>query len=195
MPGATIPHIRLISRAAPRRAVRSRRPRETWKARWSFTSKDFAKTVFQFRRPRRSRGTSRSRNRSSAPTKKPRFPRGFRFRPTGLLRAERLSAAAAAGRLRVRHREPGAAEVLAVIQSRAAQVRSALRVHDDFDAAGREHVVVLALLVELEPVLEPGAAAALHEDAKGLALGVGHRLGKILDLLHRRVGQREERLL
>jgi len=30
-------------------------------ARWSFTSKDFAKTVFQFRRPRRSRGTSRTR--------------------------------------------------------------------------------------------------------------------------------------
>src|SRR5688572_4388669 len=100
--------------------------------------------------------------------------RGFRFHGlTGLLRAERLAAAAAACGLGVRDREPGAAEVLDVIDLRLAQVGRALRIDDDLDAADLEQVVVVALLVELEPVLETRAPAALHEDPQRLPLGVG----------------------
>src|SRR5262245_7672459 len=106
------------------------------------------------------------------------------------LRAEALSAAAAARGLRIRDRESGAAEILDVIHLRVLQIRRALRIHDDFDAARLDYHVVLFLLIEREPVLEPGAASALDEDAQRLALRVGHRAREVLDLLDRLLRQR-----
>src|SRR5579872_1042689 len=69
--------------------------------------------------------------------------------------------------VRVANDELRAVEPLAVIDLRSGQVLHAHRVDDELDALVLDAgVAVLQLLVELEPVLQPGAAAALHENAQ-----------------------------
>src|SRR5512141_124843 len=98
--------------------------------------------------------------------------------------AERLAATAApARRVRVFHREAGAAHVLDEVHRGAVQLQGALRVDDDLDVAHGEDVVGRALLVEREAVLKARAAAALNEDPERFARRVRHFRGEILDLV------------
>src|SRR5271169_1296211 len=107
--------------------------------------------------------------------------------------AERLAAAAAAARrVRVLDREAGAAHVLDEVHGGAVELQRALGVDDDLDVAHGEDVVGRALLVEREAVLKSRAAAALDEDAQGLARGVRHFRGEILDLIDGTVGDVED---
>ena len=80
---------------------------------------------------------------------------------------ERGAAATGRGRVRVADDELRAVESLAVVDLGAHEVLHAHRVDDELDAlildAG---VAVLQRLVELEAVLQSGAAPALHEHAQ-----------------------------
>src|SRR5579883_1088756 len=105
------------------------------------------------------------------------------------LHAERRPAPAAALGVRVRDLEALALEVLDVVDLDPLEVEDALRIDHDVEAVLGEERVVGALLVDRETVLEAGAAAALDEDAEGLALGLLLLGDELADLGLRRRGQ------
>ena len=84
-----------------------------------------------------------------------------------LRHAEGGAAAARGHDVRVRDLEAGALEALGEVDGRAVDVLHARRVDEHADAGGVEDVVVVALLVERERVLEAGAAAALRRRRAG----------------------------
>src|SRR5687768_4214421 len=87
--------------------------------------------------------------------------------PSGTLGIEGRAAAAGALRVRVLDREARAHEPFAVVEDGAAQVKDALGVDHDADAARREDLVVGLGLVEVHEVGHPAAAAALDADPEG----------------------------
>ena len=89
-----------------------------------------------------------------------------------LRHAERGAAAARGHDVRVLDLEAGALERLDVVDDRAADVREAGAVDEDAQPVIDEHLVVVALVVERERVLEPGAAAATDADAETGGLDV-----------------------
>ncbi len=96
-----------------------------------------------------------------------------RPRPTDASDREARAAAAGAGRVRVLHREAVADELALEVDHRAREEGQRHGVDHHRDAVLRQHDVVLGGLgVELELVLEPGAAAAEHRDAQMRAGGV-----------------------
>src|ERR1044071_791594 len=92
----------------------------------------------------------------------------------GCLSGDRKRIAAAAGRggVRVADLERGAHQILDEVHLGAVQEIERYIVDDDRDAIMLEDEIVrVALIVEAEAVLEPGAAAARHRDAQEGAAG------------------------
>src|ERR1700686_4083728 len=108
---------------------------------------------------------------------------------------EGRAAATGGGRLRVADHELRALEPLAVIDLGAGEVLHAHRIDQQLHAqvlhAG---VAVLDLLVELEAVLQPRAAATLHEHAQH-ELRVPLATDQVPDLAGRGIGEQERRCL
>src|SRR4051812_4018220 len=89
------------------------------------------------------------------------------WRPGPDLDGEAAAAAAGGFRVRIADHELRAVQALGVVDDGAHQVLQAERVDQQGDVVGGDGQVVLALLlVELEAVLEPGAAAALDVHAQ-----------------------------
>jgi 1,6-anhydro-N-acetylmuramate kinase len=100
-------------------------------------------------------------------------------------------AAAGGGGVRVLDDELGALQVFLVVDLGAHQVLQAHRVDQQGDAVLLHlRVVVVDDLVEGEAVLEPGAAAALHEHAQ-LQVGVAFLIDEIGHLGGRTVGEHQ----
>src|SRR6185436_18821975 len=107
-----------------------------------------------------------------------------------VLDAEGGAATAGCDDVRVLDLEAAAHEALGVVDRRAVHIAEAGGVDEHLDALVVEDLVVVALLVEGERVLEPRAAAAAHADAQpGARRSSVHGLEKRLDLLGRDVGQ------
>src|SRR5579863_1401573 len=103
------------------------------------------------------------------------------------------AAAAGGGGIGVADHELRAVQALAVVDLRPGEVLHAHRVHDQLHAVVLDAgVPVLQLLVEFEAVLQPRAAAALHEDAQH-QLRVALALNEGGNLLGGRVGEQERR--
>src|SRR5208337_2928687 len=97
-------------------------------------------------------------------------------------RRERRSAAAGRGSVRIADDKLGAFQAVTEINLRAAQILHAHRIDQQLHALVLDTgVAVLNLLIEFEPILETGAAAALHEDAQ-LQLRVALTTDQIADL-------------
>src|SRR6202022_1957601 len=101
---------------------------------------------------------------------KPRSCGAFHLGSTRLLGLERFPAAAAAAGVRVGDGEAGSAEVFHVVDLRVFQIRHALWIDEDREAALLPGGVPVLRFVEREPILEAGAASALNEDAQRLVL-------------------------
>src|SRR5689334_9356660 len=103
-----------------------------------------------------------------------------RFPPAGrrpenskidLIDRERLTAAAGRGRVRVLDGEAAASDRLDEIHLGAVQVTDADRVDVQLDAVGLVDLIAgtLAVFLDHQAILKPGAAAALHEHAQPAA--------------------------
>src|SRR5256714_1740031 len=108
---------------------------------------------------------------------------------------EGRAAAAGGGRVRVADHELRAIQPLAVVDLGAAEVLHAHRIHQQLHAQVLDAgVAVLDLLVELEAVLQPRAAATLHEHAQH-ELRVALATDQVPDLASRGIGEQERRRL
>src|ERR1700733_11743793 len=106
---------------------------------------------------------------------------------------ERGAAAASGGGVRIADHELRAVETLAIVDLRAGEVLYAHRVDEQLHAEVLDAgVAVLQLLIELEAVLQPRAAPALHEHAQH-ELGVALALDEVADLAGGSVGELERR--
>src|SRR5579862_5496247 len=106
---------------------------------------------------------------------------------------EGRAAATGGGRIRVADDELRAIEALAVVDLGAHQVLHAHRVDQEPHALVLDAgIAVLDLLVELEAVLQTGAAAALHEHAQH-QLRIALALDERCDLAGRGIGEKERR--
>src|SRR5688572_22449895 len=84
--------------------------------------------------------------------------------------AERRTAAAGGGRLRILDREAAAGDGIHEVHFGALQVADADRVHEQADAVRLEDLVASPVaFLDHQPVLEARAAAALHEHSKAAA--------------------------
>ena len=93
---------------------------------------------------------------------------------------ERVAAAARGDGVRVVDLEPGLLDRLEVVDTAAAQMRSAERIDDHLDTLALELVVaLLGAAVEAEPVLEPRAAARNDADAKAGPRPLGEGTGQL----------------
>src|SRR5713226_5521141 len=92
----------------------------------------------------------------------------------GILDREARAAAAGRGGIGIGDLERGADQVIDEIDLRAFHVAQRDRVDQHGGAVARDHEIVWRLaLLHVEPVLEPGAAAALDADAEHGAGGLG----------------------
>src|SRR4051794_21250390 len=107
-----------------------------------------------------------------------------------LRHAERGAAAARGDDVGIVDLEAGALQRVDVVDDRSADVREARTVDEDTEPLILEHLVVLALGVERQRVLEPGAAATAdaHPQAGGLHVGALGVEG-LLDLLGALLGE------
>src|ERR1700691_4931642 len=102
---------------------------------------------------------------------------------------ERGAAAASGGGVRVADHELRAIKTLAVVDLRAGEVLHAHRVDEQLDAEVLDAgVAVLQLLIELEAVLQPRAAPALHEHAQH-ELRVALAADEVADLAGGSIGE------
>src|SRR6266513_3011797 len=108
---------------------------------------------------------------------------------------EGRAAATGGGRVRVADHELRTIEPLAVVDLGTAEVLHAHRIHQQLHAQVLDTgVAVLDLLVELEAVLQPRAAATLHEHAQH-ELRVALATDQVPDLAGRGIGEQERRRL
>src|SRR5215831_12703000 len=106
-------------------------------------------------------------------------------------RRERGPATAGGGRVGVANHELRAVEPLAVVDLRAAQVLHAHGVDDELHPEILDaDVAFLQLLVELEAVLQPRAAPALHEHAQH-ELRIAFAANQITDLARGGIGEQQ----
>src|SRR5688572_23492405 len=90
------------------------------------------------------------------------FPRRY-----GESDGERAAATAAAGRVRVVEREPGAHHRRNVVDLHAVEVLGTERIDEDPQPVHRDDLVVLlGVVLDVEAVLEPGAATRKNCDPK-----------------------------
>src|SRR6266446_7458441 len=175
---------------AARRTISRRRSMMTsWPCEWRAT------TMWKLLLPKstaaRTSGMGRGARRTLERNSASRAVTGAGTRDAAGSGGEGRAAATGGGGVRITDHELRAIEPLAVVDLRAGEVLHAHRIHQQLHAQVLDAgIAVLDLLIELEAVLQPRAAATLHEHAQH-ELRVALATDQVPDLAGRGVGELE----
>src|SRR6266404_3042106 len=175
---------------AARRTISRRRSMMTsWPCEWRAT------TMWKLLDPKstaaRTSGMGRGARRTLERNSASRAVTGAGTRDAAGSGGEGRAAATGGGGVGITDHELRAIEPLAVVDLRAGEVLHAHRIHQQLHAQVLDAgIAVLDLLIELEAVLQPRAAATLHEDAQH-ELRVALATDQVPDLTGRGVGELE----